>query len=80
MFFVTLSIIFINGDNLESSRLILYSYYLISALGGLTLAFWISLEERRFEKYSKKARALENRLKTLEEKIKTIQYRSKVKN
>lgn len=80
MFFVTLFVLFSNVDNFESGRLILYSYYLISALGGVTLAFWISLEERRFEKYSTKAKTLENRLVTLEEKIKIIQHRSKAKN
>lgn len=80
MFFVTLYIIFSNGNNFENSRIILYSYYLISSLGGVTLAFWFSLEERRLEKYSTKAKILEDRLKSLEEKIKIILHRSNVKD
>jgi hypothetical protein len=80
MFFVTIYIIFSNGSNLESGRVILYSYYLISSLGGMTLAFWFSLEERRLEKYSTKAKILEEKLLTLEEKIKMIQNRFKEKN
>jgi len=79
MFFVTLYIIFSNGSNFESSMFILYSYYLISSLGGVTLAFWLSLEERRLEKYSTKAKILEERLMTLEEKIKMIQNKFKEK-
>jgi hypothetical protein len=80
MFFVTLFILFSNGRNFESSGLILYSYYLISALGGVTLVYWISLEERQLEKYSTKAKILEDRLETLEEKIKIILHRSKLQN
>ena len=79
MFFVTLYIIFSNGSNFESSKIILYSYYLISSLGGVTLAFWLSLEERRLEKYSTKAKILEERLMNLEEKIKMIQNKFKEK-
>jgi len=79
MFFVTLFIILSNGSNFESSRLILYTYYLITAVGGVTLAYWISLEERQLEKYSRKAKILEDRLIALEEKIKLIRHRSKVK-
>jgi len=79
MFFVTLYIIFSNGSNFESNRIILYSYYLISSLGGVTLASWLSLEERRLEKYSTKAKILEERLLTLEEKIKMIQNKFKEK-
>lgn len=70
---------FSNGNNFKSSQIIFYSYYLISSLGGLTLAFWLFLEERRLEKYSSKAKILEDRLLTLEEKIKSVQNRFKEK-
>jgi len=80
MFFVTLFILFSNLGNFENSKFVLYIYYLISALGGVTLVYWISLEERRLEKYLTKAKILEDRLKSLEEKIKIILHRPNVKD
>lgn len=72
MFFVTLFILFSNVVNFESNKLILCGYYAISALGGVTLTFWILLEEKRLQKYSKKANILEKRLIALEETIKQM--------
>jgi len=72
MFFVTLFVLFTNVVNFESNKLILCGYYAISALGGVTLAFWILLEEKRLEKYSTKTNLLEKRLIALEEKIKLM--------
>ena len=72
MFFVTLFILFSNVVNFESNKLILCGYYAISALGGVTLTFWILLDEKRLEKYSTKANVLEKRLIALEETIKLL--------
>jgi hypothetical protein len=79
MFFVTLSILFGLWGNLEVNGFILYCYYSISSLGGVTLAFWISMEERRLENYATKVRILEDRLTYMEEKIRIIRDKSKVK-
>ena len=72
MFFVTLFVLFSNVVNFESNKLILCGYYAISALSGVTLTFWILLDEKRLEKYSTKANVLEKRLIALEETIKLM--------
>lgn len=72
MFFATVFIFFSNVVDFESNKLILCGYYAITALGGVTLTFWILLAEKRLEKYSTKANVLEKRLIALEETIKLM--------
>ncbi len=69
---VTVYFLFSPRNMLDAWRLPLYCYYIVSGIGGVTLASWVALDGKRIEGYATKIKMLEQKLTALEKKIRII--------
>jgi hypothetical protein len=69
---VTVYFLFSPRSLLEAWRLPLFGYYIVSGIGGVTLALWVALDGKRIQGYASKIKTLEEKLTALEKKIRII--------
>jgi len=72
MICVTIYILNSQWGQIEEWTLILYIYYIILGLSGVSLATWIAIDGKRLERYAAHIKKLEEKLVALEKKIRLI--------
>ncbi|MBN1784524.1 MAG: hypothetical protein JW815_02175 [Candidatus Bathyarchaeota archaeon] len=72
MICVTIYILNSQWGQIEEWTLILYIYYIILGLSGVSLATWIAIDGKRLERYAAHIKKLEDKLVALEKKIRLI--------
>ena len=72
MIAATAYVLSIEWHQLEEWMLILYIYYVILGVSGVSLAAWIGIDGKRLESYAAHIKKLEEKITALEKKIKLI--------
>lgn len=75
MIFVTVYLLNSYWGQMDDWWLTIYSYYLILALSGASIALWIAIDGKRLERYAANIKKLEEKLSELEKKIRIIKPR-----